>query len=91
VSREAGTRSEPELLELAVAQVPAQLAVDVGAVGLRGAGVRVRREHAHVVAAAPKVLDRGMPDDLVPAEVVGRVHVADREDAHRDEDMDLSP
>ena len=60
-------------------QPPAQLAVDVGAVGLGRSRTRVGREHPHLVAALAQMLDRGSPDQLVPAEVVRRVHVADRQ------------
>ena len=58
VAGHGSAREWTEPIELAVAQVPAQLAVHVVDVRLRRAVARVRGQHPHVVAARAQVLDR---------------------------------
>ena len=72
--------------KLVVAPVPPQLAVDVRALGDRRVGRRlamVGGQHPHHVARGAQLLHAPPPEQLVPALVVRRVHVADREHAHR--------
>ena len=68
--------------ELVVAPVPAELAPDVRVVGLRRSDVEIGCQHERLVVVALEVSHRGSPDELVSAEVVRRVHVADRQDPH---------
>ena len=69
--------------ELVVAPVPAQCPVDVGLVAVGDARVtEAGGQHAHVVAALAQVPDGGSPDLLVPAEVVGGIHVPRGQDPH---------
>jgi hypothetical protein len=43
---------------------------------------RVGAHHAHDVAACAQRADGGLPDELVAAEVLRRIQVAEGEDAH---------
>jgi hypothetical protein len=69
-----------------VAPEPPQLPPHVGVVGQRRARADVGREDAHAVAGPPEVLDGRPPHQLVAAEVVRGIHVADGEDPHGAED-----
>lgn len=72
--------------ELAVAKMPSECAVHVPVVAVPRVRSRIGRQHANVVSPQAEVFDRRAPDEFVPAEVVWRIHVADRENPHRDED-----
>ncbi len=59
--------------------------MDAGLVGLLDVLLAVvRREHGHVMPGGPQMSHRALPHELVAAEVVGRVHVADAQNAHGD-------
>ena len=74
--------------EVVVAPVPAQLAVDVRVLLAHGPRLAVLRgEHPHLVAGGAKVPHSGLPEHLVSALMVRRVHVADRQDPHRGQRM----
>ena len=51
----------------------------------------VRRKDADLVAALTEVGDRPAPDELVPAQVMRRVHVADRQHPHPRQDSPPIP
>jgi hypothetical protein len=55
-----------------------------GVVRLGGSDVEVGGDHVDLVAVTLEVTHRGAPDQLVPAEVMGRIHVSDGEDPHRE-------
>ena len=86
VALEPQPRAQAEARELVVAPVPAQLAVAVRILGhgrIRGGVAVVGREDPDLVAGVAQLLDGPAPDELVPAEVVGRVQVPDAQDPHR--------
>lgn len=66
-----------EALKLAVAQVPAQLPIHMGGVGLKAGSAHVGGQYAHLMSASEEMLDRRAPYELITPVMVGRVHVTD--------------
>src|SRR4051812_20917666 len=74
----------PQPRPAVIAPVPAQLAVNALVVITRGARPpEIACQDVHGVPAGRRLAHRRLPDQLVPAEVMGWVHVPDREDPHR--------